>query len=64
MKAPPGRLARALNARPDKWLPPAAYRNWRRKQANQARGERMTQEFIARAYAEQGPPPEQSAQPA
>jgi hypothetical protein len=44
------RLDRALNARPDKWLPPAAYKAWRRKLANQARGQRQTQEFIARAY--------------
>jgi hypothetical protein len=49
------RLARALSVRPDKWLPPAAYKAWRRKLANQARGERQTQEFLARAYAEPRP---------
>jgi hypothetical protein len=48
------RLDRALTARPDKFLPPAAYRKWRRKLANQARGERLA-EFIARAYAEPRP---------
>ena len=38
--------------RPPKWLPPAAYLDWRRKQANQARGDRMMQEGIARLYDE------------
>jgi hypothetical protein len=56
MNAPPNRLDRALSARPDKWLPPAAYRAWRRKLANRARGERQTQAFIARAYAEHDRP--------
>jgi hypothetical protein len=49
------RLDRALTARPDKFLPPAAYKAWRRKLANQARGARQTQEFLARAYAEPRP---------
>jgi hypothetical protein len=50
------RLDRALSARPDKFLPPAAYKAWRRKLANQARGERQTQEFLTRAYAEHDRP--------
>jgi hypothetical protein len=46
------RLDRALTARPDKWLPPAAYKAWHRKLANQARGQRQTQEFLVRGKAE------------
>jgi phage terminase small subunit len=50
------RLDRALSVRPDKWLPPTAYKAWRRKLANQARGQRQTQEFLTRAYAERDRP--------
>jgi hypothetical protein len=56
MNAPPKRLDRALSVRPDKFLPPAAYKAWRRKLANQARGKRQTEEFLTRAYAEHDKP--------
>jgi len=42
-----------MSAEPKRqWLPPAAYRDWRRKQESQARGDRQMQESIARIYAE------------
>jgi hypothetical protein len=49
MNAKSKRLDRASSAKPDKFLPPAAYRAWRRKLANQARGEARTADLARRA---------------